>query len=162
VSSPTPFTQPDFSNDMFCSVKPMQDGLAVSPEISLELCRPACQNDADHGREENVPPDSEIARRLYLAAFRHAQGLGYHFGDGADQLMHSWANQAIPKIHQKSPPRPAEEVIQEAELAFMRFVAEMINSSYDIDGYRQQHPHAIGELTLAQAQKRLCPIWPIC
>lgn len=113
---------------------------------------------------EPVFSERDIAARLYQTALDRAREKGFRFGDGADNAIHQFAQDAVAKIEveERRSGSSREALVVQSQAAFVRLVDEMIAAADQIEGYKLQHPDVIGEQTLGTAMNRLCPFFPIC
>lgn len=91
----------------------------------------------------------------------HAKSKGYRLGDGVRSVLLEKARVASAEITQM-PIGEQQEKLQELQTNFTLMIEEMIKASKSIPGYSASHPGVIGEATLGEAFRKLCPLWPFC
>ncbi|MEM9973704.1 MAG: hypothetical protein AAF771_05945 [Pseudomonadota bacterium] len=112
--------------------------------------------------------DASTATRIFAHAERHAARLGYRFGDGSDQDVRQLADMAVAEVRiadragLEFSPMGAEVRMRQAEAALEVLVEQMVIAANEIPGYADSHPGVIGEQSLREALRKICPIWPIC
>lgn len=115
--------------------------------------------------EQAMMDDEPVAALIFADAERYAAGKGYTLGEGADHQFRYIAGVAASQIAEK--PDDAGErqaMTAEAKRAFHAVIDAMIASRSDAyagDAERMDG-NIIGEITLAMAHNKLCPIWPFC
>ena len=102
-----------------------------------------------------------LADVLFETAEERARQHGKTFGDGADMDIRRFCATGARKILEMRTSDRAD-VIREAKTAFTRLVDEMVDAAGQIEGYAERYPNKIGERTLSEALRHLCPIFPIC
>lgn len=116
-----------------------------------------------------LPAQHELADQLFRAAETRAMQHGLNFGPGADSQLRAVASTAAQNIlgsAQAKPVNGREQYVRGAMRvageAMATIVDEMTSARLSIVGYAAANPNTIGEETLQQALRILCPIWPIC
>ena len=116
-----------------------------------------------------LPTSTELSDQLFRAAEARASQHGLRFGIGADNDLHSLAQIAADKILATAQSKPVNEAgpyvrgaTRVASEAMATVVDEMTSARFKISGYAVSNPDTIGEDTLREALKILCPLWPIC
>ena len=115
--------------------------------------------------EQAMEEGEPIADRIMAQAERYAAGKGYRLGEGAEHQFRHVAGLAADVIVQtplESDARRAKTA--EAARNFRAMIDAMIDArpaAYAGDAERLEGD-IIGEVTLAAAHDRLCPIWPFC
>ena len=104
--------------------------------------------------------EQTLATRILTDAERHAEERGMRLGDGAHGFFEQHARNAAREL--VSDPQLSEGKVRAMVAVFERLIDEMIGSSQTIKGYAAGHPGVIGEDTLADALRKLCPIFPFC
>ena len=109
--------------------------------------------------------EQAIADSIFRNAKRYATSKRYILGDGADQQFRAAAELAAGRIVQTRPNSNARRALRaKARRNFHRMIDAMIASraeAYASDAERMTG-NIIGEVTLAMAHSKLCPIWPFC
>jgi hypothetical protein len=90
---------------------------------------------------------------------------GYAFGPGAGQSIEMLLENGAKQIQKDSKglsDTESEKLVLNAEASIRRLVKRMIKERDILPGYAKRNLQVVGEQTLAEALKRLCPLWPIC
>ena len=106
-----------------------------------------------------------VKNRLVGYAQWYVSKQGYRFGVGAESAIEHILERAVRKIRSEirgASEDQAEVVVRKAEVAVRRLIRRMIVESKRIPQYASRHPGIVGEDTLKNALKKLCPLWPIC
>lgn len=109
--------------------------------------------------------EQAIADGIFGEAERYATGKGYTLGEGAEHNFRYVAEVAARQIVESRPNSSSRRAIRaKAKRNFHKMIDAMIASRSDAyagDAGRMDGD-IIGEVTLAMAHNKLCPIWPFC
>lgn len=87
---------------------------------------------------------------------------GYRFGSGAQNRFESeFAKKAADEIMRQTP-TDFESARNQVHKNIRKLIDRMIVEARKDSDYSRRNPGVIGEGTLVQALRFLCPLWPIC
>lgn len=113
---------------------------------------------------EQLSPDERIEGRvLELTGLvnSYLSVRGYRLGSGADYDFRDAIRRAAEDI-EKLPESVQRARVDQANRAFKTLIDAMIIESREIAGYQDRNFRVIGEQTLMEALRKLCPLWPFC
>jgi hypothetical protein len=130
----------------------------VPPASETLLQEPADRRWLSLDRKVRVS-NREIA--LFSWTQLYAASRGYRLGSGAYENFKKFSATAAEDIEgSASDDRTAR--LREAGRNLAGLVDRMIIEASSIPDYETKNPGVIGEDTLLQALRKLCPIWPVC
>ena len=135
--------------------------LVLQPACSTQLSTAAAQSPAGDAGVAPVEFAQSGPDELFAFARDYAASKGYRFGTGADVMLRNRTGLAVQEMADLSALQRKEKTT-EAKRNIARFIDAMIAASKEIPGYAERTPGVIGEQTYDRAERRLCPIWPIC
>lgn len=139
-----------------CSSYAKQDSAATQ---STENYYPSSENEG-----ETVRGNDELGLKQEFIEYAeaYAASKGYRFGSGAKIMFRDeFAINAANALMNVNTSQIAVEKNRSRE-ATRKLIDRMIYEANTIPGYAEKSPGVIGEQTLANAQRFLCPLWPIC
>lgn len=112
-----------------------------------------------------------LQTEIALYANYYAASRGYRFGDGAKGSIDGFSRRAAGEINvifgfNRFPDykemRDGTHKLLEVKRNFRMLIDRMVFVSKAIPDYEERSPGVIGEQTLEEALRDLCPIWPLC